>query len=84
MHTMNLDTLLHKTRIKVLRLDMCTCMTSISKIAHQMWCNHPLAKEIRQQNEQWGWELDATGKGGGWTKFEKGRGRQYRGGVFIN
>ena len=45
-----------------------------------MWCNNPLAKEIRQQNEQWGWGLDATGKGGGWTKFEKGRGRQYRGG----
>ena len=26
MHTMKLDTLLYKTRIKVLRLDMCTSM----------------------------------------------------------
>ena len=29
------------------------------------------AKEITQQNEQWGLGLEATGKGG-WTKFEKG------------
>ena len=33
------------------------------------------AKETRQQNEQWGWGLVVTGKGGrSWTKFEKGAG----------
>ena len=33
----------------VLRFDMCTSMISLSKIAHQMWCDHPL-----QQKRQWG------------------------------
>ena len=46
---MKLDSLLHKRRIKVLRLDMCTSMTSSSKIAH-LKCDaitHS-AKETRQ------------------------------------
>ena len=33
----NPDALLHKTHIKVLRLDMCTSMISLSKIAHQIY-----------------------------------------------
>ena len=47
MHTMKLDALLHKIRIEVLRLAMCTSMTSLSKIAHQVWCDHP----FRQGNK---------------------------------
>ena len=39
-----LDALLHKTPIKVLWLDMCTSMISLTKIAHQMWHNHPLSQ----------------------------------------
>ena len=44
MHIMELDALLHKTCIKVLKLDMCTSMVLLSKIVHQMWCDHPLSK----------------------------------------
>ena len=52
-----LDTLLHKTRFKVLKLDMCTSMISLSKIAHQKKSGTitDSAKETRRQNEQWGW-----------------------------
>lgn len=40
------DTSLHKTQqdpscIKVPRLDMCRPILCLSKIRHQMWCNHP-------------------------------------------
>ena len=38
-----LDASLHKTCIKVLRFDMCTSMISLSKIAHQMCCDHPFS-----------------------------------------
>ena len=73
MRTMKLDAFLHKTRIKVLRLDMCTSIISLSKIAH-LKCGAITysAKETRQQNEQlaWGWRQE--GRGGGWTKFEEG------------
>ena len=47
MHTMKLDPLLHKTRTQVLRFDMCKFMRSLSKITHQMWCDHPFS----QRNE---------------------------------
>ena len=73
-----LDVLLHKTCIKVLKLNMCTSMISLSKIAHQVWCDHPFSQ--RNKTAEWsvGWVLEVTGKGG-WTKFEKGEGgRQYR------
>ena len=39
-----LDALLHKTYIKVLRFDMCTSMISLSKIARQVWCDHPFGQ----------------------------------------
>ena len=50
MHTMKLDALLHKTRIKVLRLDICTSMI-LSKIAHQMWRDHPFSQ--RNKATEW-------------------------------
>ena len=70
MHTMKLDALLHKTCIKVLRLDMCTSLISLSKIEHQRRGDHL----FRQRNKAT--EL-AVGMGvgghseGEWTKFEK-------------
>ena len=39
MHTMKLDVLLHKIRIKVPRFGIYTYMISLSKIAHQLWYN---------------------------------------------
>ena len=47
-----LDILLHKTHIKVPRLDMLKSIISLSKIAHQMWRDHHSAKETRQQKER--------------------------------
>ena len=46
MHTMKSDALLHKTSIKIkaIRLDMCTSMITLSKIAHQVWCNQPFSQ----------------------------------------
>ena len=73
MHTKKLDTFLHKTRIKVLRL-----IIKCGMIAHS-------AEETRQQNEQWGWGLETTekwegGGGSGQKLKEGGGGRQDRGG----
>ena len=42
--TLKVGSLLHKTCIKVLKLDMCTSVISLSKIAHKMLCNHPFSK----------------------------------------
>ena len=42
-----LHAFLHKTCIKVLRFDMCTFMISLSKIAHQMWCDHPFNRRTK-------------------------------------
>ena len=46
-----LDTLFHKTCIKVLRLNMCTFMISLSKIAHQMQQDHPFSQ--RNKTTEW-------------------------------
>ena len=65
MHTKKLDTFLHKTRIKVLRL-----IIKCGMIAHS-------AEETRQQNEQWGWGLETTEKwegGGSGQKLKEGGG----------
>ena len=71
MLNMKFDTWLHKTRIKVLRLDICTSMISCGAITHSV-------KETRQLNEQWGWGLETTWKVGWgwglWTKSENGGG----------
>ena len=32
----------------------------------------PIQPKKQDEYEQWGWELEATGKEGSWTKFEKG------------
>ena len=66
-----LDALLHKTCIKVLRLDMCTSMISLSKIAHQIWHNHPFSHDEQgniMSSEGEGWE---KWRRGSWTEFEK-------------
>ena len=57
---------------KLPRLDMDRSIISLSKIIHQMWHNHPFISNVIQytHSEQWGWKLEARGKGG-WTKFEK-------------
>ena len=81
MHTMKFDSLLYKMRIKVLSLDMCTSMMSLSKIAH-LKCDaitHS-AKETRQQNEQWRWGWRQQGRKGSEQNLRKG-GRQYREGL---
>ena len=67
MHTKKLDTFLHKTRIKVLRL-----IIKCGMIAHS-------AEETRQQNEQWGWGLETTEKwegGGSGQKLKEGGGEE--------
>ena len=46
-----------------------------------MWHNHPFSQKTKQQKEQWGWRLEATGKGG-WIKFEN-RVQAKQRGVFI-
>ena len=48
--TSNLDTLLHKTHkgpysTKVPKFDMCRSIFSLSKIARQMWCDHPFSHQ---------------------------------------
>ena len=62
-----LDALLHKTCIKVLRLDMCTSMISLSKIAHQMWRDHPFSrikKDNRMSSGVGGWRRQGREIGG--------------------
>ena len=64
------DTLLHKTCIKILRLNICTSMISLRKVANQMWRDHPFSQ--RNNTTEWAAVgLEATGKGV-WTKFDKG------------
>ena len=59
MHTMKFDALLHKTCMKVLRLDMRTFMISLSKIAHQIWRDHSFS----QRNKPTEWPV-GVGVGG--------------------
>ena len=64
-----LDAMLHKTPIKVLRLNMCTSMISSSKIADLMWRDSPFSR--KNKTTEWavggGRVLEATEKqvGGG-------------------
>ena len=74
-----LDTLMHKTHIKVLLVlrykgstCMCRSILSLSKIAHQMWCDHPFSQRNRTTgvgvggDKEFGVrELDKIGKNGG-------------------
>ena len=71
-----LDILLHKTHIKVLRLDMCRSIISLSEITKQMWCNHTFSQRNKPTESAVGVGVgvgvEVTGKKGGWIKFEKG------------
>ena len=74
-----LDTLLHKISIKVLLVlmyqgyqgmcRMCIC-ASLSKIAHQVWCDHPFSQRNRTIERTVGVGVggDREVRGGGWTK----------------
>ena len=86
-----LDTLLHKTHIQVLavlRYQGLTCadkLLSLSKIAHQMWRDHPFSQRNWATERKLGVGVVVNWGVGGeeWKKCEKGKGgRQYRG-IFI-
>ena len=78
-----LDTLLHKTHIKVLRLDMCRSIISLSKITHQMWCYHPFSQRNKTTERTVGVGVGGNReRGGGWTKFQRGEVGNIGGGVF--
>ena len=68
-----LDALLHKTHIKVLLVLRYQCLTcvdpllSLSKIAYQMWHDHPFSQRNRTKEKTVGQALEVTGKCvGGW------------------
>ena len=73
-----LHALLHKTCIKVLRLNMCTSMISLNKIAHQLWHDHPFSE--RDKTTEWavGVRVGRNRRGG---QNLKKVGRQYREGL---
>ena len=53
---------------------MCTSMISLSKVAHQIWNDHPFSKT--NKTTEWPvrvW-IKATGMQWGWKKLEKGKG----------
>ena len=54
-----LDTLLHKTYIKVLRVDMCRSLISL------MWHDHPFSQRNKTTEIAVGWGLEAARKGKG-------------------
>ena len=70
MHTMKLDALLHKTCIKVLRLDMCTSLISLSKIEHQWRGDHLFRQRNKATELAMGMGVGGHSEGE-WTKFEK-------------
>ena len=53
---------------------MCRPKILLSKLAHQMWHNHPSLKETRQKKEmranKEGWGLDKIWKGGGYGRVD--------------
>ena len=60
--------------IKILKLNMCRPKILLSKLAHQMWDNHPSLKETRQKKEmrgnKEGWGFDKIWKGGGYGRVD--------------
>ena len=70
-----LDTLLHRTHIKVLRIDMCRSII-LSKIEHQIWCDYPFSQRNKAAESALG--LVAGGERNKRLNLWKG-GRQYRG-----
>ena len=77
------DALLHKTHSKVLlvlRYQGSTCVDrniikSLSKITHQIWCNHPFRPIQPKRHDH-----KKSSGSGGWRRWKiwKWRGRQYR------
>ena len=47
---------------------MCRSMISLSKIAHQMWHNHPLSHR-KKATEQWEWGVGGNREKGGGDKI---------------
>ena len=43
---------------------------SLSKITHQMWCDHPFSQRNNATKRAVG--VEVGGGGGGWKKFVKG------------
>ena len=79
---MKFDALLHKTRIKVLGLDMCTFMLSLSKTVHQTWHDHPFSQRNNTPDGAVWVCVGGNMEGGDWTKLEKREGGNI-GEVFI-
>ena len=58
---------------KVPMLNMCRSISSSSKIAHQMWHDHPFSQRNRTTEIPVGMGVGDDRKvGEGWTKFENG------------
>ena len=50
-----------------------TSLLSLSKIAHQMWCDYPFSKRGKATERAGGVRFGGDREGGGgWTEFEKG------------
>ena len=68
-----LDALLHKTHIKALRIDMCTSMISLNKIAHQMWHDCTFSQRNKTTERAVivgvGGDRGGSGRGGGVGKI---------------
>ena len=61
-----LDTLLHKTYIKVLRHHRCTSIISLSKMPDQMWHDHPFSERNKTTEREMGVVVgDGRERGGG-------------------
>ena len=59
------DILLHKTHIKVLRIDMCKSLIFLSKMAHQMWGDHPFSQRNKTTEREVGMRVGVDWKAGG-------------------
>ena len=78
------DTLLRKTHVKVLRLDMCRSMMSVTKIAYQLWNDHPFSQRNKTTEgaawvgagdvKIWKWGGGGVGNIGGRLHMKLGEG----------
>ena len=50
------------------RFDMCRSITSLSRITHHMWHDHPFSQQNKVTKKAVGSRLG----GGGWTNLKKG------------
>ena len=80
-----LDALLHKTHpsgTEIPRLEMSRSILSLSKIAHQMWCDHPFSQRNKTTERTGGVEETEKWEMGFGQNFKKGVGN-IGVGVFI-